>query len=124
MRLVQKKGPFSKGSSFQAGGTNANEFVHIGIHLPKTQPISENLYNTNRFDNGHNSSRVEFKTLETTSLSPDIQLTTVSGASTFYINELGILEFDGTVGTAVTVKFLKDLPAETVIDLVYKQQGE
>lgn len=124
MRLVQKKGPFSEGASFRAGGASANEFIHIGIQLPKAQPISENLYNTHRFDNGQELNRTEFKTVEAKSLSPDVQLTTVNGTSTFYMNELGILEFDGEVGTAVTIKFLKDLPAETIIDLVYKQQGE
>jgi hypothetical protein len=40
MRLIQKKGPFSKGSSFKVGGASLNEFVHVGIQIPKTQPMS------------------------------------------------------------------------------------
>lgn len=122
MRLVQKKGPFSAGASFTAGGTSANEFVHIGIQLPQCQPLSTNYGNKRMYDSVDKSNTYE--TVYKQAVSPDVRITVNNSISNFYINETGILEFDGQVGTAVTVKFLKDMPAETVIDLVYKVQGE
>lgn len=123
MRLVQKKGPFSAGASFRAGGTSSNEFVHIGIQLPQCQPLSQNMYNVyNKYDTS--TSFVSYSTVYKQSVSPDVKITLGTSVMNFYINETGILEFDGSVGTAVTVTFLKDMPAETVVDLVYKVQGE
>jgi hypothetical protein len=128
MRLVQKKGPFSAGASFRAGGTSSNEFVHVGIQLPQCQPLSTNIYNIcgnkehKKYDTSIES--VSYSTVYKQSVSPDVKITLGTSVMNFYINEMGILEFDGSVGTAVTVTFLKDMPAETVVDLVYKVQGE
>lgn len=103
MRLVEKKGPFSAGCSFRVGGASANQFVHVGIQIPNKQPISY---------------------AASDDIMPDVQLTTSNGISDFYVNEHGILEFDCNVGTAVTVRILKNLPPETILDFVYKEQGE
>lgn len=125
MRLVQKKGPFSAGASFRAGGTSSNEFVHVGIQLPRCQPLSTNMYNNYNNKNYSTSTEsVSYSTVYKQSISPDVKITLGTSVMNFYINETGILEFDGSVGTAVTVTFLKDMPAETVVDLVYKVQGE
>lgn len=102
MKLVQKKGPFSAGSAFKVGGGSANEYVHIGIQIPKRAPVES----------------------EKKELSPDIKITTNSGISTFCISKRDILEFDTNVGTVVTINILRDLPQETIIDLVYKTLGE
>lgn len=124
MRLVQKKGPFSAGASFMTGGTSSNEFVHVGIQLPQCQPLSTNIYNTNPKSYDTSTKSTSYSTVYKQSVSPDVKITLGTSVMNFYINETGILEFDGSVGTAVTVTFLKDMPAETVVDLVYKVQGE
>nr|DAO69227.1 MAG TPA: hypothetical protein [Caudoviricetes sp.] len=101
MKLIQQKGPFSAGCSFKVGGS-ANEYVHIGIQIPKKSPIA----------------------IIKTELPPDVKITTNTGISTFCVPDTGILEFDSNVGTSVTVNILKDLPQETIIDLVCKALGE
>ena len=103
MRLEQKKGPFSKGSSFQVGKVLTNEYVHIGIQIPKVQPI-------------------EF--INNESVTPDIKIQSNNREESFRINKKGILEFDGKLGNSLTITFLKDFPMETVIDLVYDIEGE
>ena len=39
MILEQKKGPFSEGASFRVGAVDGRGYVHIGIQIPKSQPI-------------------------------------------------------------------------------------
>lgn len=107
-----------------AGGTSSNEFVHVGIQLPQCQPLSTNIYNTNPKSYDTSTKSISYSTVYKQPVSPDVKITLGTSVMNFYINETGILEFDGSVGTAVTVTFLKDMPAETVVDLVYKVQGE
>lgn len=102
MILEQKKGPFSARSSFKAGGIDGREYVHIGIQIPKSVPIQAIF----------------------SSIMPDLRIQTVAGESEYKINKTGILEFDGSFGNIITITFLRDLPAETIIDLVYQPEGE
>ena len=39
MILEQKRGPFSEGASFRVGAVDGRGYVHIGIQIPKSQPI-------------------------------------------------------------------------------------
>lgn len=103
MKLEQKKGPFSAGSSFRVGATDARQYVHIGIQITKRQPI---------------------RYITDSVVPADIRITTNEGESEYRINDTGILEFDGNVGNTVTVTFLRDLPMETIIDIVYRPEGE
>lgn len=103
MILEQKKGPFSKNSSFRVGGSDARAYMHLGIHMPKCEPITN---------------------IKENAADPDIQIETANGVHNYKINATGILEFDANVGNSVKITFLKDLPAECIIDLIYKPEGE
>lgn len=92
-----KKGPFSAGASFEVGGSDARNYVHIGIQIPKSQPI-DYIPTTTR---------------------GDVRVETLYTKQDYKINKCGILEFDAAVGNSVKVTFLRDLPSETIIDLVY-----
>lgn len=102
MRLEQKKGPFSAGSRFRVGAVDAREYVHIGIQIPYRQPIAY---------------------YKESSVDADIKIATNEGESEYKINECGILEFDGAIGNSVTITFLKNLPTETIVDIVYRPEG-
>lgn len=157
MKIVQKKGPFSKGASFRVGGSSINEYVHIGISVPWRQPLSptwiDRLADTNISDKATADirSRVEeyaatekypteglnkyetdypsdmiqdrykYESLldHSPSADADLEILTNNNASRFYINRTGILEFDVDVGTMAQITFLRDMPVETVIDLMY-----
>lgn len=130
MRLVQKKGPFKRNSSFKVD-VSPQEYVHIGIQNPKSQPISANIHDKMPFTvtgiDGTVSNRREYdlsKTIVQSHIDPDITVQQGShGSGSYFINRAGILEFDTELGTSVTVTFLKDMPAETIIDLVYDDSG-
>jgi hypothetical protein len=138
MRLIQKKGPFSKGSSFKVGGASLNEFVHVGIQIPKTQPMSPVMDDTipfvgrfkydmkspNYSDDQIQDQYDQSKCLISDAIEPDVSIMTTTGTSDLYVNKAGVIEFDTNVGATVTIKFLKDLPAETIVDLVYKGVNE
>lgn len=102
MILEQKKGPFSEGASFRVGAVDGRGYVHIGIQIPKSQPIEY-----------------------INSVVPtDVLIETENGAKEYKINKTGILEFDANVGNSVKITILRDLPAESIIDLVYRPEGE
>ena len=103
MKMEQKKGPFSKGSKFRFGGVDARNYTHLGIQMHHRKPIIiEKQF----------------------SMSPDVRVKTSEGESDYSINTKGTLEFDGNMGNSITITFLKDMPMETVIDAIYRPEGE
>lgn len=125
MILEQKKGPFSANSSFRVGGTDGRGYVHIGIQIPKSQPIAGLGY-CDSIKDGHTHSPSLDEPIEILrgAATPDVTIETSEGAKQYKINATGILEFDANVGNSVKVTFLRDLPAECIVDLVYKPEGE
>lgn len=123
MELEQKKGPFSAGSSFRVGGTDGRGYVHIGVQIPKSQPIAGLGY-CNSIKNGHIHSSYLGEPIDISKGAsiPDIRIETSSGIKDYKINATGILEFDAEVGNSVKITILRDLPAESIIDLVYKPE--
>ena len=102
MILEQKKGPFSEGASFRVGAVDGRGYVHIGVQIPKSQPIEY-----------------------INSVVPtDVLIETENSAKEYKVNKTGILEFDANVGNSVKITILRDLPAESIIDLVYRPEGE
>lgn len=99
MELVQYNGPFNSGDEIKTEVRYDYTVVHIGIQIPKRQPIAA------------------WKSKE---YSPDL---TING-NPYAVNENGILEFDGTSEISFTVKFNKTLPPETILDVIYKSTEE
>lgn len=99
MELIQYKGPFKSGDEITAEARYDYTMVHIGIQIPQRQPIA---------------------TWKSQEYPPDL---TINGKS-YAVNENGILEFDGTSEISFTVKFNKELPPETILDVIYKSTEE
>lgn len=104
MKMTQIVGPIKEGTVTTISPRDDNcTFVHIGLHIPKQWPV---------------------KDLKKDHSSPWIQ---VLGASPkrktdeheYLLNEHNVLEFDGVEEEEFTIKALRDLPPETVIDVVY-----
>lgn len=110
MVVTQYKGPFKSGSRINVEAQHGYTWVHIGIQIPKSQPIG----------------------IPETELSNDDKTTTETGnyreshsilkllinGHTYQINANGILEFDGLSEVDWTIQFLDSLPADTIIDIV------
>lgn len=110
MDLVQYKGPFQSGQRITIAPEMGVTWVHIGIQVPKTQPLTvpqTRLTNNNK------------TTVETGLYRPSYERPVVLiNNKTYQINEHGILEFDGLAEIEWTIEFLANLPAETIIDII------
>lgn len=105
MKMIQIVGPIKKWTVETISPPDNNcTFVHIGLHIPKQWPV---------------------KDLEEKDSSPWIQVLGLSSKpGTIYehkylLNEHNVLEFDGVEEEEFTIEALRDLPPETVIDVVY-----
>ena len=94
MKLIQYTGPFSAGQTITIPAQIDYSYVHIGIQIPKRQPIA---------------------LITGTALPIDI---TFNGVG-YRVNETGILEFDETTETTIDIKIERDLPWESTIDIAY-----
>ena len=94
MKLIQYTGPFSAGQTITIPAQIDYSYVHIGIQIPKRQPIA---------------------LITETALPIDI---TFNGVG-YRVNETGILEFDETTETTIDIKIERDLPCESTIDIAY-----
>lgn len=94
MKLIQYTGPFSAGQTITIPAQIDYSYVHIGIQIPKRQPIH---------------------LITETALPIDLTFNDVG----YRINESGILEFDKTTETAINIKIERDLPWESIIDIAY-----
>lgn len=98
MKIKQLTGPFYAGQVITIPASIDYIYVHIGIQIPKRQPI-------------------EYIKED---IKPDL---TINGI-TYKINTNHILEFDGLAELAWIIEFNKDLPMETIIDIVYREETE
>lgn len=111
MKLQQLTGPFAKGSSITFSNINAS-YVHLGIQVPNCAPLSW------KNDSGEWTSDGAIQT--------DLTIGGVGISSNGYkISSTGILEFDGELETgSLTITFNRQLPMNTIIDIIYKNTGE
>lgn len=104
MKMRQIVGPIKEGTVTTISLRDNNcTFVHIGLHIPKQWPV---------------------KDLKKKDSSPWIQVLCASpkrktDEHEYLLNEHNVLEFDGVEEEEFTIKALRDLPPETVIDVVY-----
>jgi len=94
MKLIQYTGPFSAGQTITIPAQIDYSYVHIGIQIPKRQPIH---------------------LITETALPIDLTFNEVG----YRINDSGILEFDETTETSINIKIERDLPWESIIDIAY-----
>lgn len=119
MFLQQIKGPFVVKSSYNFNAGSGNSYVHIGIQIPKRQPIAYSEYRWIRDENNKND-------LVLFPYKPDydITITTNESECSYKINETGVLEFDGNFGSKLKITFEKNMPPETTVDVMYKTAEE
>ena len=110
MKVVQYHGPFSAGDRIIIPAEMGTTWVHIGIQVPKNQPIT--IPQTRLTNN--NKTTVKTGSYRESRENPIISI----NGKTFQMNESDILEFDGLSEIEWTIQFLKSLPAETIIDIV------
>ena len=94
MKLVQYTGPFTAGQTISIPAQIDYSYVHIGIQVPKRQPI---------------------ELIKTVALPIDLTLNGVG----YRIGNTGILEFDETTENSIEIKIERDLPWESIIDIAY-----
>jgi hypothetical protein len=128
MKVEQIKGPFSAGAYKMFGGTDGRIYTHIGIQVPKRQPLGYTTFRA--IDEGLSSDSIP-ELVEPIVPSKYCDVTIIFGSESdskssydYKISEKGILEFDGSFTNGITVKFLRALPPETIIDIAYKEEGE
>ena len=117
MKLEQIKGPFSVKSNHTFNAGAGNSYVHIGIQIPKRQPIAYSEY------------RALNEGKEDIILVPqipdyDITITTNESEFSYKVNETGILELDGNFGSKLKFTFEKSMPPETIVDVIYRDANE
>lgn len=98
MELIQYTGPFTAGQTISIPAQTNYSYVHIGIQIPKRQPIAL-----------------------ITEDALDIDLT-LNGVG-YRVNDKGILEFDETNETSIDIEIARDLPWESIIDIMYDVAG-
>lgn len=98
MELIQYTGPFTAGQTITIPAQTSYTYVHIGIQIPKRQPI---------------------ELIDTKALDVDITLNDIG----YRVNEKGILEFDQTNETDINIEIARDLPWESIIDIMYDVSG-
>ena len=98
MKLIQYTGPFTAGQTITISPQQNYSYVHIGIQIPERQPIA---YVTD------------------TALTEDIELNGIG----YRINDKGILEFDELAETGIEISIKKNLPWESIIDIMYDVAG-
>lgn len=83
---------------------------------------------TYAYNNVHNGSidiiqdvYTEKSVVKSGDIQPDVLIETDRGSSNFFINRAGILEFDCNTGSKVKVTFLKNMPPETIVDVVFEE---
>lgn len=117
MILEQIKGPFTAGQSKTFGGSAGRNYIRIGIQVPDRQPI------------GYSEKRAYLEKKKNVPLvegHPDIDVTITAYDvdHSYSINECGILELDGNFGSSLKVTFNRNLPQGSIIDVLYKEEGE
>lgn len=117
MKLEQIKGPFSIKSSHTFKVDAGNSYVHIGIQIPKRQPIAYSEY---RALNEGKEDIILFPQIP----DYDVTITTNESEFSYKVNETGILELDGNFGSKLKFTFEKSMPPETIIDVIYKDEEE
>lgn len=94
MKLIQYTGPFKAGETINVPAKTDCTYTHIGIQVPYTERMI-NLMNKK--------------------IPLDLQINGID----YRINDTGILEFTDTSILSFTIKFLRDMPMETIVDITY-----
>lgn len=99
MKLIQYIGPFSSGDILEVPAQTGYAYVHIGLQIPKRNPV---------------------KLITDRALSSDL---TINGVS-YRVGDSCILEFDETDIISLNIRIDRDLPWESIIDIIFEAQGD
>lgn len=99
MKLVQYIGPFQSGEQLTIPTQTGYSYVQIGIQIPFRQPVS---------------------LITDGPLPIDMEINGVG----YRINDSCILEFDELNEISINITFMRDLPWETIIDVMYDAQSD
>lgn len=112
MDLIQYKGPFKAGETIEVPAVTGYTYVHIGIQVPKQQPISVPVTTVSN-DGKTTTWTGDWRPMRG---NPIVQI----NEKDYQLNACDVLEFDGLSEIAWTIRFLHSLPPEAIIDIVRK----
>ena len=122
MDLIQYKGPFYRNQVIEVPAEPGYTYVHIGIQVPKRQPIGVPV--TRVSEDGKTTTETgewrPFNHGSATSPSYGQEPIVQINGEQYQLSQADILEFDGLSEVSWTIRFLKTLPAESIIDIVRK----
>lgn len=106
LKIVQYRGPFTTSDRITIDPEYDRTWVHIGIQIPERQPIAYTYYTQ-------------------APPQPDLSIGELDGGTISYrVNDTGILEFEEIAQNSWQIRFNRDLPVETIIDIQYQDVEE
>lgn len=102
MKLLQYVGPFSKNQTITIPARTDYVYTHIGIQIPKRQPIGA----------------VPETSLPLSTHPVDVRINNID-----YRVSHGLLEFDGLASLRWEIEFLEAMPDGTIIDILYNDSA-
>lgn len=115
MDLIQHKGPFAYGQIIRVEANTDYSYVHIGIQIPKRQPIGI-AKTIVRYGTSIEDTTTVPKPWVESRQNPMVEINGIS----YQINANDVLEFDGLSEVDWTIKFLTPMPPEAIVDIVRK----
>lgn len=114
MELIQYKGPFYNGQYIKVPSKIGTTYVHIGIQIVRPEPsfIRKMVYND---DHTKYEYIDDFREIHSKNV------VSINGIN-YSLNQNGILEFDDLGEIGWEIKFLTNLPPETIIDIIVDEQ--
>ncbi len=112
-KMVEYVGPFYTGQTFTLEPIVNTSYFHIGIQVPYREPISilEELQDETSV------TPTTFVADSWREINPDPPEVSINGKD-LKINPTGILEHDELGYTNLLIKILRDLPKESIIDVI------
>lgn len=113
MKLVYNEkfyGPIGAGTAITIPSITNTKYTHIGIQIPKKTPINKII---NDYSEKNNI---------TTTINDDVDVNISISAGDnrgcdYRIGDTGILEFENLGNNEITIRTIRSLPVETIIDV-------
>lgn len=112
-KLIQYTGPFAANSTISVPAEYGTTYTHFGINYIKPKPSFFPVRDKKKHD-------IYYSTGDYRSVNRgyDIQV----NQQNYVLNQNGVLEFDALEAISWEIKFLKDFPAETIIDIIIETE--
>lgn len=131
MKLYQYRGPFKAKDTITIQSRIGYEYVHVGIQIPKKQPIAhqpwvrpdgtEGLTHKEIMEQNHLNEIEDPRAEGWESFQSASQVDIDINGTEYRLSASDILEFDDISVSSWDITILRDLPWGTIIDIVYEE---